>query len=94
MFFRCLQKAEEVQREQEHSSLLFALGKKAYERGQYMASSELLYKALEEADGPYSKLAGDIQLWLGLAYQVLINISARTGAPADGCCLLCIQHCT
>ena len=67
--------------------MLFALGKKAYEKGQYVASSELLYQALEEADGPYTHLAGDIQLWLGLAYQVphlLASIAISPGVAPRG----------
>ena len=50
--------------------MLFTLGKRAYAKGQYVEASELLFQALEETGNPFNKLGGDIQLWLGLAYQV------------------------
>ncbi|KAK9807223.1 hypothetical protein WJX73_010665 [Symbiochloris irregularis] len=61
--------AQQVKEEEEFSHELFELGKKAYGRGQYDASSQLLVAALDATTGPFSRLAGDIQLWLGLAYQ-------------------------
>ena len=65
-----MQQADQTREDEEASFELFELGKKAYAKGQYAASSELLYQALEATTGPFSRLAGDIQLWLGLAYQV------------------------
>jgi hypothetical protein len=44
-------------------------GKRAYEKGQYQDSVRLFEKALNE-EGWMSRLGGDIQLWLALAYQV------------------------
>lgn len=44
-------------------------GKRAYEKGRYQDSVRLFEKALNE-EGWMSRLGGDIQLWLALAYQV------------------------
>ena len=44
-------------------------GKRAYEKGLYQDSVRLFEKALNE-EGWMSRLGGDIQLWLALAYQV------------------------
>lgn len=63
------QKAADTARGHAQAAEIFEYGKKAYGKGRYERSVELFAAALQEADGPYSKLAGDIQLWLGLSYQ-------------------------
>lgn len=47
-------------------------GKRAYEKGLYQDSVRLFEKALNE-EGWMSRLGGDIQLWLALAYQVCLQ---------------------
>jgi tetratricopeptide (TPR) repeat protein len=46
----------------------YELGQKAYERGMYPQSVKYFTAALDET-GPFSKLGGEVQLWLALAYQ-------------------------
>eukprot|EP00873_Tetraselmis_striata_P009616 jgi/Tetstr1/429880/TSEL_019745.t1 len=46
----------------------FEAGKRLYGRGKYREAEEVLLKAVE-LSGSYSKLGGEIQLWLALAYQ-------------------------
>ena len=64
-----LQEAEQRRREQAAKSRQFTLGKIAYGKGLYPESRALLEQALNQ-EGPFSKLGGEIQLWLALAYQV------------------------
>lgn len=68
-----VQKAADTARGHAQAAEIFEYGKKAYGKGRYERSVELFAAALQEADGPYSKLAGDIQLWLGLSYQVRMH---------------------
>lgn len=46
----------------------FEEGKWLYSRGRYEESKRVLVKALD-AQGPFSLLGGDIQMWLALAHQ-------------------------
>lgn len=46
----------------------FEVGKALYGRGEYRRAEEVLLQAVELA-GSYSKLGGEAQLWLALAYQ-------------------------
>jgi hypothetical protein len=50
-------------------------GKRAYEKGLYQDSVRYFEKALNE-EGWMSRLGGDIQLWLALAYQVRSAVAA------------------
>lgn len=65
---RLAQEAEQRRREQAAKSRQFTLGKIAYGKGLYPESRALLEQALNQ-EGPFSKLGGEIQLWLALAYQ-------------------------
>ena len=66
-----LQRAQELQREADASNQLFVAGRKCYEKGLYTDSVALFQQALSDQHGGRdSRLGGDIQLWLGLAYQV------------------------
>ena len=67
------EEAEAARREQEEHNLAFTYGKKAYGRGLYPRAEQLLTTALD-MEGPFSALGGEIQLWLALAYQVLIIV--------------------
>lgn len=49
------------------------LGKRAYECGEYPASVRLLEQAVRDV-GPDTALGGEAQLWLGLAYQVGVQV--------------------
>jgi len=46
----------------------FEAGKQLYGVGRYVEAEEIFLQGLDLA-GPYSRLGGDIQLWLALAYQ-------------------------
>ena len=80
-----LQRARELQKEADASNLLFVAGRKYYERGNYEDATMLFVQALkEQSGGGDSRLGGDIQLWLGLAYQV-----RQQGAPERTCTVCC-----
>ena len=64
-----LQQAAEAKRQKEQNSVRFGQGKRAYSTGQY-AASEILFQEALEKEGKLSALAGEIQMWLALAYQV------------------------
>lgn len=64
-----LQQAELQRKEQAAKNKQFSLGKLAYGRGLYPESAALFETALN-AEGPFSRLGGEIQLWQALAYQV------------------------
>jgi len=63
-------RAAELQKEESErpGSAEFQAAQSCYGTGRYREAEELLLKALD-LSGPYSKLGGEIQLWLALAYQ-------------------------
>lgn len=68
-----------------NTPLMYA-GKLAYERGRYQESVVLFEKALND-EGWMSRLGGEIQLWLALAYQARCVLPHRV-CPAgrnDAC---------
>lgn len=62
------ERALELERQKAAKREKFTLGKLAYERGEYSASTQFLEAALND-EGPFSVLGGEVQLWLALAYQ-------------------------
>lgn len=77
-----VQRAAELKEEESRrpGNAEFEQGKFLYGRGQYRDAEAVLLKAVELA-GSYSKLGGEIQLWLALAYQVCI-VPARLASMA------------
>jgi tetratricopeptide (TPR) repeat protein len=67
-----LQEREAERLAKEARSIDFNRGKYLYERGQYQEAVAALTKALD-AEGPFSQLGGEVQLWLALSYQVHIR---------------------
>lgn len=64
-----MQEKERERKALEARSRDFNIGKYLYERGQYPEAAAAFTKALD-AEGPFSQLGGEVQLWLALAYQV------------------------
>ena len=65
------QRAAELERAEAErpGNMEFEAGKELYGVGRYVEAEEIFMQALD-LSGPYTKLGGEIQLWLALAYQV------------------------
>ena len=61
-------RAEADARAKAERAAKFELGKALYAKGMYPQSVGALINALD-AEGPFTQLGGEIQLWLGLAYS-------------------------
>eukprot|EP01023_Acetabularia_acetabulum_P030721 TRINITY_DN2892_c0_g2_i1.p2 TRINITY_DN2892_c0_g2~~TRINITY_DN2892_c0_g2_i1.p2 ORF type:complete len:278 (-),score=29.70 TRINITY_DN2892_c0_g2_i1:477-1310(-) len=64
------ERAQQLEEQQKRERPEYETGIKAYGRGRYKQSLQLFKMALDR-EGPFTKLGGEIQMWLALAYQAI-----------------------